>query len=465
MFVNRTEELEILENEYRKNSANLIIIYGRRRIGKTRLIEEFLKNKPDFIYYLASDEKEELQIKELKERIARFLNDDFLLAQEIREWKTLFDYIKKVWPKEKKIVFVIDEFSYLIKNNKSITSYIQNLWDSFFSKTRTKLILCGSILKLMIENVLGYGSPLYGRRTSDLLIEELKICDIARFLNTDFENALKFWSVLGGVPKYLEQVDEKNFNKFLAKILSKKSFFYREGYYLMTEELKDIATYLNILRALAEGNTKVNEISNFTGIEQKKLYPYLEILQSINFVRKEEPIFGKRRMLFYINDNFLDFWFRFIHKNRSEIELEMFDTGKIKNEINSFIGKKFELFCRSCLNLLIDKNFTKIGKQWGRIKGLPKGENTYEIDILAINEKTKEILACECKWQSRVNAEKVCAELLEKLSHVDWHKNERRESLAIFAKSFSKRIESFEGRKVYCFDLRDMERVVKKSQT
>ncbi|MCD6464331.1 ATP-binding protein [Candidatus Woesearchaeota archaeon] len=458
-FIDREEELDILENEFERDSASFIVIYGRRRIGKTRLIEEFIKHKPGYIYYLASDEAEVLQIKELQQHVARFFRDDFLYNQDIHDWKLFFSYLKKIWPRNEKLIFIIDEFNYLVKNNKAFPSYLQNFWDTVLSKTKTKLIVSGSVVRLMVEKVLSHGSPLYGRRTSDILLEELKIMDVKKFLNVSFEDAIRFWSVLGGVPKYLE-LASPSFEDFLTKLFSKKSFFYREGYYLMTEELKDIANYLNILRGLAEGYNKINELANFTGIEQKKIYPYIDVLESLGFVRREEPVIGKRKTLFFINDNFLDFWFNFIHKYRSDIELDSLDVSKLKNEINAFIGKKFELLCKKNFGLIL-KGYSRVGKQWGKIKGKPKGENVYEIDIVALNDERKQILFGECKWQANVNAEKIVKSLVEKAGFVQWHNAERRESFAVFAKSFKKRLKSFEGRPVYCFDLKDLERIFK----
>ncbi len=464
-FIDREKEMEILEREFSKNTASMIVIYGRRRVGKTRLIEEFVKNKK-FFYYLAADEKEELQIREFKEEIANFLQDEALSQIEIRDWKVLFSYLQKIWPVNEKIVLVIDEFTYMIKQNPSIVSYLQRFWDRFLSKTKTKLILCGSLVGLMVKNVLEESSPLYGRRTAEIFLEKFGIREVMEFLGVDIEDAIKFYSVLDGIPKYLELVDTKNFEEFLFRVLDKRSFFYREGYYLMTEELKQIPTYMNILRAIGEGNTKISEISNFTGIETKKLYPYLEILEEIGFVKRREPLLGKKRQsIFLIEDNFLDFWFRFIHKYRAYIELDRIAEirQKILSEINSFIGKKFEKVCEEFVKK--NFNFLNVGKQWGKI---PKeftperGSDTYEIDILALNEKTKEILFCECKWQEKVNAEKICKELTEKSQYVEWHNDKRKESFAIFAKSFSRKINEFEGRKVYCFDLREMEKMVKK---
>ncbi len=458
-FVNRVEELKILEEEYAKDRPSFIVIYGRRRVGKTRLIEEFVKNKKYF-YYLAADEKEHLQIKEFKEGIANFLNDEVLLNLNITDWKTLLSYIEKIWPKNEKIILIIDEYSYLIKHNPSVPSYFQKFWDLFLSKTKTKLILCGSLVSVMLRNVLEGGSPLYGRRTSEIHVEKFSVKEVMEFLNTGLEEAIKFYAVLDGIPKYLEMV-EGSFESFIKKIMNKRSFFYREGYYLMSEELKDISTYLNILMAIAEGNTRISEISNFTGMEVRKIYPYLDILENLGFVKKHLPLFGKRDAIYLIEDNFLDFWFRFIHKYRSYIEMNEAEKimKKIFLEINAFTGKKFEKVCGWFLRKHAPFKPTSIGKQWGKIPGR---KETYEIDIVALNEKTREILFAECKWRSRVNAEKVCKELVEKAEHVEWHSNRRKEILAVFAKSFSKRIDEFEGRKVFCFDLRDLENFLKK---
>src|SRR3989338_2835620 len=165
-FVNRRHELEHLEKEFRDNQAKLIVIYGRRRIGKTRLIEEFLQGRENSGYYLAAQESDFQQIAEFKEILGHLLHDDFLLQNQFAGWKSLFTYLEKVWPKEKKTILAIDEVTYIIKSNPSFTSYLQKCWDTFLSKTKTMLILSGSLVGLMVEEVFGEKSPLYGRRTS-----------------------------------------------------------------------------------------------------------------------------------------------------------------------------------------------------------------------------------------------------------------------------------------------------------
>jgi hypothetical protein len=451
-FVGREKELESLEKEYAKERASFIVIYGRRRIGKTRLIEEFLRNKKEQIYYLAADEKDFQQIKELKLLIGAFFNDNFLVEHEFREWKDLFSYLEKIWPRNKKLVFVIDETTFIIKNNHSFPSYLQQFWDKFLSKTQTTLILSGSLVGLMLKEV--------GRRTSEMPLEELKLNDVYKFLDRNIEETLCFFSIFGGVPKYLELIDA-SFKNFSNEMFDKKSFFFREGIYLMTEEFKDISTYSNILKAISEGNTKINEISNYAGIETKKISAYLDILENIGFIEGLAPVTKEksrfRGRIYLIKDSFLEFWFRFINKNRSLIELDKKDEliGDIYNEINSFIGEKFEKTCSQFLILSKVFHFTKIGKQWGKMPNIPKDKNQYEIDIVALNEQTKEILFAECKWKENVDAENILQELRKKSTYVDWKNNKY---YAVFAKSFKKK---FKDRNVMLFDLKDIEKELK----
>lgn len=459
-FIGRKKELEILESEYKHDVASFIVVYGRRRIGKTRLIEEFLVKKPSQIYYLAADETDVLQIRELRQMFGVFFKDEFLANHEFNDWKDLFSYLEKIWPRNKKIIFGIDEVTYLIKNNNAFASYLQQFWDKFLSKTKTKLIVSGSLVNLMLKFVLQGGSPLYGRRTAEIKLEELQMADVQKFLNKSFIETIKFYALLGGVPKYLEFV-KSSFDNFLNELFDKRSFFYREGIYLMTEEFNEVATYSNILKAISEGKTKLNEIADFSGIEGKKISAYLSILANLGFIREEMPVNVREKKFrgknYLLNDSFLDFWFKIIYKNRSLIELDQKDTilKNNHNEINSFIGRKFENVCMQYIIISDVFNFTKIGRAWGKTLD----NNIYEIDIVALNEKTKEILFCECKWKGNVDAKKILAELKEKSQHVQWHNSSRKEHFCIIAKSFKKKLDK---RECMCFDLDDLEKAFNK---
>ncbi|HIQ49587.1 MAG TPA: ATP-binding protein [Nanoarchaeota archaeon] len=449
-FINREKELEILKDLWKLDNA-FVIIYGRRRVGKTRLIEEFLKDKQG-VSYTAEDVNKKIQIMEFKECLAEFLNDNFLKRIELNSWSELFSYLERTLDLNKKFYIWIDEFSFLIKNDPSLPSVLQKFIDKVLRKSKIFFIVSGSLFGIIKEKVLSHSSPLYGRRTKDILLQPLQFTHAIKFLKFNFLDSLKTYMTIGGIPEYLLVASRyNNFSKFIAKeFFEKNGYFYREPFFLLSREFKEIKTYFSILNAISYGKITPTEIANFVGLKTREIYPYLELLISFGFVERITPLLGKTTGgIYVIKDVFFDFWFNFVYKNRSCIERGIYKPEK--TELNSFFGKRFEYFILENFHLFFP--FTKIGKWWHKDK---------EIDIVALNEQTKEILFCECKWQSKVNAKKICKELAEKAQYVQWYNEQRKEYFAIFAKSFSKKITEFKGRKVYCFDLKDLERIVKK---
>jgi len=464
-FVNRVYELKRLEKEYKDRTAKLIIIYGRRRVGKTTLIEKFIEKK-ESIYFLAAQEPEQMQIREYKQALSQYLKDEFLEKTDIKTWPELFLYLEKTWPKNKKIILAIDEITFIIKQNPSFTSYLQRFWDKFLSKTKTKLILTGSMVGLMIRTILSYESPLYGRRTTDMLLEEFSFKESREFMkNKSIEEQIRHYSITGGIPKYLLFIKEtETFREFLLNnIVDKEGFFYREGMYMLTYEFNEPSTYTNILKAISQGNTKLNEVANYTGIDSRRLSSYIDILINLNLVKKIVPVTAKaekyRGAIYEITDKYLLFWHKFIQPNRALIELRKKEEllQQINKNINKHTSKIFEEISKE--HVQQTKEYRKTGTQWGKYKG-ETGKNTYEIDIVALNEETKEILFAECKWQDNVNPEKIIEELIEKAGHVEWNKEERKEEYALYAKTFKKKISSYKGKKVYCYGLKDIEKTL-----
>jgi AAA+ ATPase superfamily predicted ATPase len=303
----------------------------------------------------------------------------------------------------------------------------------------------------MEEKVLSSSSPLYGRRSRDLHLKQLRFKYAKEFLKMSFEDSLKTFFSIGGVPEYLLKAGEyKTFTEFVSKeFLSKYGYFYNEPYFLLSREFKEIKTYFSILNAIAFGNTEPSKIANFVGIKTREIYPYLENLIRYGFVKREVNIFSPKRGTYLISDPLFDFWFNFVYKHREKIELGTLDPKNL--DFNQYFGKRFEMFVREEIFPEIWKTFTKLGKWWYKDK---------EIDIIALNENTKEILFCECKWSDNVDAMKVTKDLYDKSRYVQWNNEDRKEYFAIFAKSFKRKIEEFEGRKVYCFDLRDVEQSI-----
>jgi hypothetical protein len=460
-FVDREEELNFLEKKYNSEKAELIIIYGRRRIGKTEILRKFLENK-DGIYFLGRLEAPRESIRRFNITLLEFFKDTRLAKNMLRSWDEILDYIAQKSEK-RRLVVIFDEFPFLIEKFPEITSVLQDKWDTKLKYTKLMLILCGSSIGMMEKHALSYQSPLYGRRTGQWMVDKLKIKHLKEFFpHYTIEDLIIVYSCIDTIPGYLVKFDSEKsvWENIKEKILTKGEFLYEEIEILLREEFRDPSNYMTILSAIASGANKFNEIHNLTQLDKSLLSKYLYILEKLNIIEKEFPvifptkkIMKRKGFLYMLKDNFFDFWLNFVYPNKQELERGNVDETlkEIKRTINTYLGKKFEQFVKEFLIETRVFSFNKIGKWWYKDK---------EIDIVALNEANKEILFCECKWQSRVNAKKVVKELVEKSQYVQWHNSERKEYFAIFAKSFSKRIDEFEGRKVYCFDLRDLEKFI-----
>src|SRR5665648_64818 len=427
MFINRESELKHLEEEYQKDSARFVVIYGRRRIGKTALMEEFGAKKDDFIYYLADQQTEPQQIESLKQQIYEQTHDDFLLKMRFENWDQFFSYLAKTLPQDKRLVLAIDEITYLIKSTPAFPSILQKYWDTFFSKTKIFLIVSGSLVGMMLRDVLNYDSPLYGRRTSQIHLKPFDYNHASLFLEKfKTKDRMQLYSITGGVAKYLLLVEEDSVAEFIQKkFIEKEGFFYQETIFLLSQEFKNPNVYLSILKAIALGNTKLVEISNFIGIEGKKVTRYLDVLQEIGIVMRQVPVTEDpqrfRKSVYSIEDNFLRFWFRFVMPNRSNIELRNTEglLDRIVDSMPGYVSFAFEDISREFLQgvfrtggaQIITKGenggknvqFTQWGKWWDK-------EN--EIDVVALNRDTADILFCECKWRNRKTGVDVIQKLM-----------------------------------------------------
>lgn len=435
-FIDRKEELSALKKEYEQEGGGMIIIFGRRRVGKTRLIGEFMKGEKG-VYYLAADEKDTLQIRELQAILGTYLDDDLLSSLHFEGWKDFFRYLERSWPADKKQVLAIDEITYIIKNNPSFLSYLQQFWDRFLSGTETKLILSGSIVNMMVKEMMSSSSPLYGRRSMDIHLQPMGFVNAKEFMKgMNDEERIMVYSVLGGIPKYL--LEAEPFEKLIKeKFFNQNGFFYREGLFLLSEEVRNPSTYSMALRAISEGKSTLKEISDFTGVDGKKMSAYLDVLISLGLIKREVPITSKgkrtRKGIYHISDNFLAFWYAFVHPNRSVIELNLGADlfSRKRNEINSFIARRFEDICRDAVRI---QGWPLVGRWWGAHMedGIKKEE---EIDIMAVDERHSRILFGEVKWSSRPIGFSVVEDLLRKSELVQWRKEKRKEHFLVISKS------------------------------
>jgi hypothetical protein len=428
-FVNRNSELNALNEAYKKPGFQFYPFYGRRRIGKTELIKQFIKDKPH-IYFLATEGTEKENILNFKHAAKNTIDLDIIKD----DFEELFKYITQ--QVKKKIIIVIDEFPFLTKTNKATASLFQYIIDEYLSQTNHFLILCGSSVGMMYKEVLGYKAPLYGRRTGQIELHPLKFQDVRTLVNKPIEECIHIYGICGGVPFYLKEFTEKKdfFQLIKEKVLSQEAILNKEAIFLLREELDEISRYASILAAIAVGYTKLGEIMTHCGFKEKlNITPYLHVLERLEMIEKETPITFPRttRGVYKMKDQFFNFYFQFIRPNESMIESNMNEViTTIKTAYTSYIGKVFEQIAKE---LIREKHtFSTLGRWW---------HNGQEIDLVAFNENTKEIAFFECKWKNLRYAQSltILRELQKKAISVEWHNKKRTERYGLLAKTIERK--------------------------
>lgn len=435
-FIDRKNEMAFLESEYQNNTSSLVVVYGRRRVGKTSLISEFGRNK-DMLYFLATEENEIQNKENFKEKIAVFCNNKLLQNATIQNWDDIFETFINYNSNSKKLL-IIDEFQYLCKANSAFSSIFQRIWDTILKDKNIMVILCGSLINMMESQVLNYNSPLYGRRTGQIRLTQIPFKYYNEFFNTlDEKHLIELYSITGGVPKYIEMFNEYDdiFEAISKNILNKQSFLYEEPNFLLKNEVNEVGSYFSIIKTIAQGNHKLSKISTVLEIPQTGLSKYLQTLINLDILEREVPITEinpekSKKGLYKIKDNFILFWFNFIYPNLSYIETNNSEVvlTKIKsNFIDNHVSYIYEQICREKawdFNIANNLGYNKIGKWWN---------NTEEIDIVAINEDTKDILFGECKYTNKPIDIDILVELERKVKNVEWNSNNRKEKYILFS--------------------------------
>ncbi len=435
-FVNREKELAALNEQYLMAQASFVVIYGRRRIGKTTLIKEFIKDKRAF-YFLASEENETLSLKSFATALSDYTAQEYLKNAAFNNWKDLFEIFINFKQSEKKLI-IIDELPYMVAANPAFPSILQWLWDSWFIHENIMLILCGSLINMMEKHTLNYNSPLYGRRTGQIKLKQIDFANYNKFYdNLSYRDLVEHYAVTGGVPKYIELFDGKKdlFSEIQSLILSPSSLLFEEPEFLLRREVEEIGSYFSIIKSIASGNRKPGKISADIGIKQTSLPKYLKTLIDLDIIEREVPVTEnnpeKSKMsLYQIKDNFLRFWFRFVYPERGRLELGQSDyvLQKIKaGFIDSHTAYIYENVCRSELWQLSQKgehSFNKLGRWWN---------SREEIDIVAIDSGGCDIVFAECKYRSLPTDVDVFYELLRKKDLVIWNNATRKEKFVLFS--------------------------------
>lgn len=442
-FVDRKNEIEFLNQEYNKKESSLVILYGRRRIGKTSLIKEFGKDK-NMIYFLATEESEAQNREMFKNVIASNLNNELLNSTTVDNWEILFKTIIREKSKDKKII-VLDEFQYLGKVNSSFSSIFQKIWDELLKDNNVMVILCGSLINMMEAQTLNYTSPLYGRRTGQIKLKQIPFENYSEFFDKKLneKELIEKYAVTGGIPKYIESFKEEDniYNEIKNHVINKQSFLYEEPNFLLQNEVSEVGSYFSIIKSIAAGNRKLGNISSNLSVNPTNLSKYLQTLINLDIIEREVPITEaniekSKKGQYKIKDNFIAFWFQFIYPNRALLEMDKNDIvlKKIKsNFIDNHVSFIYEDICRQKMLSLVAEGklkvqYNKIGRWWN---------NTAEIDIVGLNEEENSIIFGECKYytEGKKMEAKVFYNLKEKSKLVEWKNDNRKEMFILFSAS------------------------------
>jgi len=410
-FIGREQDLDCLEENYQKDSG-FVVIYGRRRVGKTELIKQFIKGK-NALYYLSMEEKEQDSLVRWTNAIAEFTNQPEMINSNISRWEFIFKNFVDYKSNEKKVL-VIDEFPYLVKANLAFSSVMQYIWDEQLKPRKNiMLILCGSHMSIMEKQVLLYNSPLYGRITSEIKLKPLRFSVIKKELAKRFSQTVEIFSITGGIPKYLELLEGKEITteEIISKhILSNKSPLFNEPRYLLKEDISDTTKCFSILKTIANGEHRLGNIAKNMEMANSEVKFVISKLIELGYIEKQVPITENKpetskRGLYFISDNFIKFWFKYLYPYKSYLELGQKDIpleNLRKTFESKFVALAYEDICKDILlelsmNKKIEFSPSLIGSYWSNER---KAENI-QIDISAVDTHNKKLFLGECKYHKK----------------------------------------------------------------
>lgn len=422
MFVGRHQELEQLNQAYQENDFQFTVIYGRRRIGKTSLINEFLKDKKA-IYYVALEENAEDNLKRFSDAISIFKNTDQGGKEKFANFEECFKEITRLAQKQR-VILIIDEFPYLAKAYPIISSMLQSYIDHEFKETNLFLILCGSSMAFMERQVLGYQSPLYGRRTLALKLEPFKLSEAHEMLpKLSKEDAFIINTVCGGVPQYLSYMSDSMSvaDNIKKNFLTKSGRLFDEPNNLLQQELRDPTNYNSIINAIASGASKHSKIAQSAHLQTGPLTTYLNNLIDLGIVEKKLPVTEQKKsrsknIVYRICDGMFRFWYTFVGKQTDLIERGLTDLAwvKVQKSLSDFMGPEFKKYSQDFMwsqdmnEKIVPNPFIHLGNWWGTDK---RTHQQVELDIVGFSDDERDGYFGECKWKN----EPIPRSVLEKL--------------------------------------------------
>lgn len=408
MFLGRTEELSIMEDAYNSEKFEFLVLYGRRRIGKTSLLQEFSRLHKT-LFYSAQEKNDALNLSDFSKAVQMYFENQFF--SDFKDWNTAFSYISNKLNNEK-LVLIIDEFPFIAAENPAIKSMLQHTIDHIWKQKNIFLILCGSSVSFMEDEVLAHKSPLYGRSTAHIELKAFDYIESSAFFPR-YSNLEKLiaYGILGGVPCYLETFDDKKSitQNIASKILKEGTFLKDEPIFLLRQELREPAVYNSIFEALAGGATRINDVASKIHEEAQKCSKYMSTLQSIRLIKKCVPCgedSSSRKSIYRISDNYFLFWYHFLFEQKSYYEILGAENSAKEimqpENINTHLGKVFEEIALEYMIRLAKKQklpFVPVqyGKWWGNN---PARKMQDDIDVLLTDKNEEKIIICECKFRN-----------------------------------------------------------------
>jgi hypothetical protein len=418
-FWGRTHELKALQEAWTAGRSGFIPIYGRRRVGKSELIVRFMSGKPG-LYFVGKRASGEAQLQEFLEAAARALGDSLIAQARVTNWKAALELVAQRLPGKGKFILALDEFQWIAEASPELPSVLQELWDRNWSRSgRMLLILCGSYISFMEREVLGQRSPLFGRRTAQLLLRPFNHLEAARFHRRfSIVDQARVYAICGGVPAYLLAFDgaqsvEQN---LISQVLNESAALAREPEFLLHEELRGLVPYHSVLMALAQGKSSPAQLAKSTGIDVRGLNYHLNTLVELGYVQRRYPVTeaqpSTRSVRYALDDPLLRCWFRFVFPHQSVLRLLGPQRGFaeiVRPELDAYFGRCFERLCRESLPLLylregVRAPFT-VGEYW---------DADVQVDVVGVRQDNWTDLG-ECKWGDVSSLSKLTAELDEKV--------------------------------------------------
>ena len=405
-FIGREDELKFLQDKYSSNSSELILVYGRRRLGKTTLIKKSLSHT-NGVYYLMTNDSPTKNLQSFKEILSETLEEPIINDIKVDSWDIFFRKIIQFIPE--KYVIVFDEIPYIFSQQKSIISQFQKLYDEYFKPKKIKLVLCGSSISMMDE-ITSHSSPLYGRRTGKIHLQPFTIKETNKFLNlNNLEDTFKYHLLFSGVPYYLEQININNdFSQNIENLFfSRTTIFDDEVQFLLKEEFREIRNYISILKAIAKGKNTYSLISQSIDINSSSLSSYLISLENLQIISQKRSFFDKensKKTRYELEDNFIYIWFRVFEKYKKQMLNSTIKNKIILEILPANLGFLFEKECRKILQV----NYEKVGNFFNK-EGI-------EIDIIALREDQIDIF--ECKFKENENEQKIIEKTKNKIQYL-----------------------------------------------